>query len=55
LWHFVVPLTASALLLVSYTPGFYYKNFLLLLIFNALFADTYRNAIFNYTIYKDVQ
>jgi hypothetical protein len=57
------------LLLISYTPGSYYKsyiiyqstisligiNFLPLLIFNVFFTNTYRNEIYNYTIYKDVQ
>ena len=69
LWHFVVPLTASTLLLASYTPGSHYKSciiyqstiwligvdFLPSLIFNTLFADTCRNAIYNYTIYEDIQ
>ena len=54
---------------MSYTPGSYYKSymiyqltilligvdFLLLLIFNIFFTNAYRNVIYNYTIYKDVQ
>ena len=69
LWHFVVPLTASALLLTSYTPGSHCKSrmiyqstiwligvdFLPLLVFNALFADACRTAIYDYTIHEDVQ
>ena len=57
------------MLLASYTLRSYCKSyiiyqltislisvdFLLSLIFNVLFADTYRNAIYNYTIHKNMQ